>query len=188
LAARDDNLAAVYAQALLELAFEKGVHAEILAELRAFGQALERDPQFRAFLNTPKIPREAKKDLVTRVFGTRVSDFTLNFLKVTIDKRRQGHLPSMITAFIAGYHERLNELVVTVTSAVPLEQPQKQKLSGAQGALRARGRPGGAGEPAYPGGPRGAGGRLAHRRVAAVAAGDDRGAARGRAVAEPGLL
>jgi F-type H+-transporting ATPase subunit delta len=129
LSAKDENLAHVYANALLDLAFEKGVHAEILAELKAFGQALEADPQFAAFLNTPRIRADVKKDVITKTFGRQVSDFTLNFIKVTIDKRRQVHLPAMIRAFVQGYHERMNELVVRVQTAVPLEAGQRGRLT-----------------------------------------------------------
>lgn len=129
MATRDEAIANVYATALLDLAFEKGVHAEILAELKGFDQVLEREPQFSAFLSTPNIRREVKKDIVTRVFGPKVSDFTLNFLKVVIDKRRQNALRDIIRAFIDGYHQRMGELVVKVQSAIPLAEGQRERLS-----------------------------------------------------------
>jgi F-type H+-transporting ATPase subunit delta len=128
-AARDENLATVYAESLLGLAFEKGVHAEILAELRAFDQVLESEPQFATFMATPNVRREVKKDVITKVFGGRTSDFTLNFLKVVIDKRRQGFLRPIIAAFIAGYHQRMGEMVVKVQTAVPLEQAARTRLT-----------------------------------------------------------
>ncbi len=126
---RDESIANVYATSLLDLAFEKGVHAEILSELRGFDQVLEREPSFTAFLGTPNIRREVKKDLVTRVFGPKVSDFTLNFLKVVIDRRRQGNLRHIIRAFIEGYHQRMGEVVVKVQSAVPLVDGQRERLT-----------------------------------------------------------
>lgn len=127
--ARDETLANVYATSLLDLAFEKGVHAEILSELREFGRVLDGEPDFVTFLDTPNIRRDVKKDLITRVFGPKVSDFTLNFLKVVIDKRRQVHLRQMIQAFIAGYHLRMGEQVVKVQTAVALEGPQRARLT-----------------------------------------------------------
>lgn len=129
--ARDEAIASVYATSLLDLAFEKAVHAEMLAELRGFDQVLEREPSFTAFLGTPNIRREVKKDLVTRVFGPKVSDFTLNFLKVVIDRRRQANLRQIIRAFIDGYHQRMGELVVKVQSAVPLGDAQRGRLTSA---------------------------------------------------------
>lgn len=129
MSSRDEAIANVYATSLLDLAFEKGVHAEILAELKGFDQVLEREPSFTAFLSTPNIRREVKKDLVTRVFGPKVSDFTLNFLKVVIDRRRQANLRGIIAAFVDGYHQRMGELVVKVQTAVPLADGQRERLS-----------------------------------------------------------
>lgn len=131
MAARDDNLATVYAGALLELAFEKGVHAEVLAELRALGEILRQVPRFVTFLNTPNIGREVKKDLVDRVLGGQFSDATQNFLRVVIDKRRQAHLGAMIVAFEDGYHARMGEVVVLVTSAAALVDAQRKRLAAA---------------------------------------------------------
>jgi F-type H+-transporting ATPase subunit delta len=127
--ARDETLANVYATSLLDLAFEKGVHAEILSELREFGRVLDGEPDFVTFLDTPNIRRDVKKDLIIRVFGSKLSDFTLNFLKVVIDKRRQVYLRQMIQAFVAGYHLRMGEQVVKVQTAVALEGPQRARLT-----------------------------------------------------------
>lgn len=127
--ANEESLAHVYANALLDLAFQKGVHAEVLAELREFRRILEQDASFAAFLGTPSIRQQVKKDVIRKVFGKRVSDPTLHFLQVVIDKRRQAALPAIIDAFVAGYHERLGELVVKVESAVPLEGSQRDRLT-----------------------------------------------------------
>ncbi|MGE0711223.1 MAG: ATP synthase F1 subunit delta [Planctomycetota bacterium] len=127
--AQDESLAHIYANALLDLAFQKGVHGEVLAELREFGRVLEQEASFRSFLNTPNIRQEAKKEVVQKVFGGRVSDTTLHFLLIVIDKRRQVHLPQIVTAFVEGYHERMGELVVGITSATALDDGQRQRLT-----------------------------------------------------------
>jgi len=126
--ARDESLAGVYSSALLDLTFEKGVHAEVLAELREFRQVLEQEPKFADFLNAPNIRQQAKKDVLDRVFGGSVSDATLNFLKVVVDKRRQFWLPWIIDGYIEGYHERMGELVVKVETAVSLDEGQQGRL------------------------------------------------------------
>jgi F-type H+-transporting ATPase subunit delta len=124
----DDTLPNVYANALLELTFEQGVAQEVLAELRALRQVLEANPNFRTFLHTPHIEQEVKKGVVERVFGGQLSDITHNFVRVVIDKRRQLYLERIIEAFEAGYHVRMDELVVRVTSATPLQKSQRDKL------------------------------------------------------------
>jgi F-type H+-transporting ATPase subunit delta len=127
--ARDESLSQVYASALVDLAFEKGVHAEVLAELKGFDQVLEQDPQFADFLYAPNIRQDVKKDVLDKAFGPSFSDVTLNFLRVVIDKRRQAHLPQIVTDYTKGYHERMGELVVTVFSAAEMSGGQRDRLS-----------------------------------------------------------
>lgn len=125
---QEETVAQVYANAMLDLAFEDGVHAEVLSELRGFRDILQQEPMFADFLNTPGISVQDKKDLVTRVFGGQISDHTLHFLQIVIDKRRQVVLPDVIRAFVDGYHDRMGELVVHVESAVPLTGKHKSRL------------------------------------------------------------
>lgn len=124
----DDTLPQVYAKALLDLTFQKGVAQEVLAELRTFREVLAQNEDFRTFLHTPHIRQEVKKGVVDRVFGGQLSDITLNFIRVVIDKRRQLYLSRIIEAFEEGYHVRMDELVVRVRSAVALQASQRSKL------------------------------------------------------------
>lgn len=127
--AGDDTLPHVYAKALLDLTFEKGVAQEVLNELRAFKEVLSGFEEFRTFLHTPHIAQDVKKGVVERVFGGQVSDITLNFIRVVLDKRRQRELERIIAAYEAGYHERMDELVVRAISAVELQSSQRQRLA-----------------------------------------------------------
>jgi len=123
-----DTIALVYAQALLELAFEKGIHAEVLADLFEVQRALADDPRALAFFVAPHIRGEAKKQAVDRAFGGRVAQVLTDFLKVVIDKGRQASLPAIIDRFEELYHERMGETVVSVRSAVPLDEPARARL------------------------------------------------------------
>lgn len=127
MAARGDAVVRVYSDALLELAFEKGVHAEVLHEL----QELERIPEdgkLREFLSSPRIRTQAKKDVVEKVFGGMLSDVTLNFLKLLLDRGRELYLRDIIKAYIDGCHQRMGELVVVAESAVPLTAQQRSTV------------------------------------------------------------
>lgn len=126
----DDTLPHVYATALLDLAFERGVHKEVLGELREFAEVLNQNEQFRTFLHTPHIRQDVKKKVVDKVFGGQISDTTLNFIRIVIDKRRQLYFTGIVDAYEAGYHVRMDELVVRVQSAVPLETGARDRLVG----------------------------------------------------------
>ncbi|MBI3726658.1 ATP synthase F1 subunit delta [bacterium] len=126
--AKGDSVAHVYAEALLALAFEKGVHAEVKRDLEEIGRILEDEPAAHVFLVTPKIGKAAKREVIDRVFGGRVTEIVQNFLKVMVDKDRAAELPRAIAAFVSGYHERQGELVVSVKSSHPLDDDEREKL------------------------------------------------------------
>ena len=128
MAVREETIAKVYANALLDLSFEKGVHREVLAELEEFARILEGEELFSQFLGAPQIRPQIKKDVLEKVFGAGISEITLNFLKIVIEKRRQHALAAMIEAFVSGYHDRMGELVVNVDTAVPLHSKARERL------------------------------------------------------------
>jgi F-type H+-transporting ATPase subunit delta len=125
-----DNVAHVYASALLELAFAKGIPAEVLRDMRELGRVFKDDPKSFAFLVTPHIRKESKRTVIDRALGGRVSEIVQNFVKIVIDKGRAQALPAMVQAFVQAYHERQGELMVKVATSHPLEDDQRDKLKG----------------------------------------------------------
>ena len=123
-----DTVAQIYASALLELAFSKGLPAEVLRDVREIGKLLESDRRSFAFLVTPNIRKEAKRQVIDRAFGGRVHEAVQNFIKVVVDKGRAQALPDIVRSFIQMYHERQGELMVKVATAHPLEDDQRDKL------------------------------------------------------------
>lgn len=126
-----DSVAHVYAAALLELAFDKGVPAEVLRDMRELGRILHDDKKALAFLVTPNIRKESKRAVIDRALGGRVSEIVQNFIKVVVDKGRAQALLDIIRMFVQMYHERQGELMVKVQSAQPLEDDERDKLRGA---------------------------------------------------------
>src|SRR6185369_7022791 len=106
-----DAVAHVYAEVFIQLAFEKGVPGEVLRDLEELKRILDKDPRSFVFLVTPNIRKEAKREVIDRAFGGRVSEVVQNFLKVAVDKGRAAEIPSIIAAFKQSYHERQGELV-----------------------------------------------------------------------------
>lgn len=132
---KKEAIAQVYAEALVELAFEKGIHAEVLAELREVGRLFREDPRAETFFVAPHIPREAKKKMIDAVFGSRFSETVSNFLKVLVDKGRQASLFEIVERFEEDYRDRTNEILVKVTTAVPLDDGERERF---KQALRVR--------------------------------------------------
>src|SRR5438477_11459890 len=89
---RESTIAHSYATALYDLAER---HSEAQAFADAFDELtalLDSQPVVHAFLRTPKISANAKKEVLRKTLAERVPKLFLNFVMVSVDKRRQGLL------------------------------------------------------------------------------------------------
>jgi F-type H+-transporting ATPase subunit delta len=119
---RDETVARNYAEALFELAIRhEGV--EVYGEgIEAVARLLDEDGRFRLFLETPRIDADSKKDVLRKAFGEAFPRPLLNFLLITVDKRRQRLLRTIAREFHALVDEHENRVHVEVTVARALDQ------------------------------------------------------------------
>ncbi len=145
---RDETVARTYAETLFEL-------SERHEGLEAFGRGmdlvvglLDQEPGFQSFLDTPRIDADAKKDLIRKVFTSELPRQLVNFLLVTIEKRRQRLLRQIAEHFRELVDEREGRAHVDVTVARPLDDVtldllvrRLSELIGATAVPRVRVRP-----------------------------------------------
>jgi F-type H+-transporting ATPase subunit delta len=125
----NETIARNYAATLFELAQRyEGVEAFVRG-LDAVVGLLDQNPSFRLFLETPRIADREKKALLKKVFGAVLPRHLLNFLQVTVDKRRQRLLGLIAEEFRALVDEHLGRAHVTVTVAQPLDSGALADLS-----------------------------------------------------------
>lgn len=114
---RDDTVARNYAETLFELAeAHEGIEV-YQAGIRSVAQLIDELPDFRRFLETPRIDAKSKKNLVREVLGDSLPKLLMNFLLITIDKRRQRLLGSIAREFDGLVDEKLGRAHVDVTLA-----------------------------------------------------------------------
>lgn len=125
----NETVARNYAGTLFELALRhEGL--EVFAEgLDLVVGLLDQNPSFRLFLETPRIADRDKKELLKKVFDGVLPRSLLNFLQVTIDKRRQRLLGAVAGEFHALLDEHLGRAHVSVTLARALEGDALEELS-----------------------------------------------------------
>jgi F-type H+-transporting ATPase subunit delta len=102
---RDETVARNYAETLFELARSQGAEESYGEGIRGVAELLEEEPDIRLFLETPRIDPEIKKEVVRKVFGEELPRLLVNFLLVTIDKRRQ----RLLRAISHQYHRLLDD-------------------------------------------------------------------------------
>jgi F-type H+-transporting ATPase subunit delta len=126
---RDETVARNYAETLVALA-ERHEGIDRYGEgIGTVAQLLEGSPEFRLFLETPRIGSASKKQVLRNVFADELPGPLLNFLLVTVDKRRQRLLPAIAREYRKLWDERAGRAHVDVTVARPLDDATLDGLS-----------------------------------------------------------
>lgn len=126
---RDETVARSYAETLFELA-EANEGIEVYqAGIDSVSKLIDETGEFRLFLETPRIDSKSKKDLVRKVFGESLPRLLVNFLLITIDKRRQRLLRSIARQFDGLVDEHLGRAHVDVTLARKMSEEGVEELT-----------------------------------------------------------
>ncbi len=125
----NETIARNYAAALFDLA-ERHEGLEAFAEgVDTVVELLDKNPSFQTFLETPRIADRDKKALLEKVLGGALPRSLLNFLMVTVDKRRQRLLGLIGEEFHSLLDEHLGRAHVTVTLAKKLDAEAMEGLA-----------------------------------------------------------
>jgi F-type H+-transporting ATPase subunit delta len=86
---RDETVARNYAETLFELAARYDEIERYGEGMVTLARLVDESAELRLFLETPRIGTDAKKAVIRKALGDALPRPLLNFLLVTIDKRRQ---------------------------------------------------------------------------------------------------
>ena len=126
---RDETIALRYAETLFELA-KRHEGVEAYGEgIELVSRLLNDHPDFRRFLETPRVKAEATKAMVRKVFGEVLPKKLVSFLLVVIDKRRQRLLQAIALQFHLLVDEYHNRTHVEVTVARQLDDDAVAELA-----------------------------------------------------------
>lgn len=119
---RDESVARNYALTLMALAEKHEGPEAYGAWMAEFAAMLEADPRLGLFLETPRIDVDQKKVTLRRALGEHAPRPFLNFLLITIDKRRQRLLRLINEVYQGLLDEKLGRRRVDVTLAAPIDE------------------------------------------------------------------
>ena len=119
---KDRKVANIYAGALLEIGQENNTLERIEEELNFLSGLFSEDKRLMQFLNTPGITIASKKDFVDKVLKDRLSDVSMNFLKLLIDNGRQSIIQSVHELLIGLIDQVYNRQRVVVVTSGKLEK------------------------------------------------------------------
>lgn len=116
-----EEIARVYAEALFEVAKEKGKLDEVREELAEFADALAAERDMQVFLFSPYFSSAEKREGIERAV-TGASDEFLNFLELLTEKHRMPVVFRIRRAYDEMWKQENRKIDVTVTTAVELEE------------------------------------------------------------------
>lgn len=118
-----------YAEALFDIAQEKGLIEKIEQDLRGILEVLGASQDLRRVFYHPQVPVSVKKEVCKEVFGAEVDTYTLNFLSVILDARRELFLKDIVAEYTRRVNETRNIAEVKVVSAVEVPPTYKESLA-----------------------------------------------------------
>lgn len=122
-----NQVAGRFAKSLLDLAAEVNKTSEVKKDMATLQQALQ-SRDFYLLLKSPVIYASTKIKAVEAILAGKVDPLTLDFIKLTIKKGREGILPEMVSAFGEQYNTAMNISEVSVRSAAPLDDTTRAKI------------------------------------------------------------
>jgi F-type H+-transporting ATPase subunit delta len=128
---RSEPAARPYAEAVLNLAQQRGKAGAVLEELRAVMEVFRAEPRVWGVYTSPRVNREEKEAIVRKAFGGRVGEETLGLLLVLVRKGREPLFDNILGYFDRMWDVMANRVHVYVRSARPVDTAVAKALEAA---------------------------------------------------------
>jgi F-type H+-transporting ATPase subunit delta len=102
---------------------------QVYQDLLTVQATILQSKDLRTFLNSPVVPHNKKQEIFKEIYGTMISQTSLDFLILVAEKRRESMMNEIINSFEELYNNYMNLLPVDFTSAVPLDDDLQHNLS-----------------------------------------------------------
>ncbi|MBD2089633.1 F0F1 ATP synthase subunit delta [Microcoleus sp. FACHB-1515] len=117
-----------YAQALMSIAQSNNQVDRIGDDVNYLLGLLNESEDFKTLLSSPLVKPDAKKGVLRQIANDQVHPYTLNFLLVLVDRGRILFLEGILKQFQALLRELRQTVLAEVTSAVELNDGQKEAV------------------------------------------------------------
>jgi len=113
------TLAKRYSKALFDYAKETGKLDEVIEDIKVIREALK-NRGFLLFVRSPILSALRKREILDKIFDTKVSDLSKKYLHLIVGKGREKFLPEITQAFIDEYKALQKIETFTLTTAKTL--------------------------------------------------------------------
>lgn len=117
-----------YAVSLLEDSVEKNLLAKVAVDIELINSTFAASKELRRIMANPIISVEKKKNILNDLFSEKVTDEVLKFLYMILNKGREDLYFDITDRFIELKNLKEGIVNVLITSAVELDNSQKDKI------------------------------------------------------------
>lgn len=122
------SIARRYAEAFFAIAQDSQKIDQYQNELTLVVDTVAASAELKTYMAHVLIPPVEKKNILTKLFADKVSEVTLNFLKVIVDKRRASYFEAIQQEFVAMADESRGILKADLYSAKPVSDQEIAEL------------------------------------------------------------
>lgn len=126
-----DPLVDGYASAIFEVARAEEVLDEVEDELFRFSRLLDQQGELRMALTDSTRPPEQRQQMIEELLDGKVSAPTLMLVGFVVGSGRAAQLSEIVASLLNRVASEKRRVVAEVTSAVPLDEDQRQRLAAA---------------------------------------------------------
>lgn len=117
-----------YAQALYEIAQAKNTLETLEQDLKGVAEAVVGTRELQKVLYHPQVLPSEKKKILQALFAQSVSEETMKFLGLLVDKRRENYIEGIALEFSSLANQARGKVAAEVITAIDITEEQKQEL------------------------------------------------------------
>jgi F-type H+-transporting ATPase subunit delta len=121
------KLSGRYAKSLFDLAVERNQLATVYQDAMLFNEVAAM-PEFANMMRSPIIKADKKTKIFEAIFAGKLSELTVSFLKITINKGREIYLKEIMHEVVNMYNKAKGIITVKFTSAVAVDTTTIEKV------------------------------------------------------------
>ncbi len=118
-----------YAKAFFALAKEKNILPELKKDIELVKNTCENSNDFMLLLESPVVKSSKKEKLITSVFAGKVNQFTVKFLQLITENKREVFIPAICRNFLALTRKDQNIKAARLTTATEVDAETIQNIT-----------------------------------------------------------
>ncbi len=117
-----------YAKATLDLAKEKGLTDEINKDMKLIASTISENDELSLMIKNPIIKSGIKKEVLNKIFGSKVNPISIELIKLLIENKRLELLEFVAKQYNIIYDQLKGIEIAQVTTAIPLTKKLEEKI------------------------------------------------------------